>query len=420
MAVTVFENCSVYDGTSDVLKTGMNVAVERELIREISGSPIRISGADVFDLGGRTLMPGLIDAHVHVYSAFLNYARTADMPHTLMAIHAVQRLEEILNRGFTTVRDVAGGDFGIKQAVEQGLVPGPRLFISGRAISMTGGHGDHRKLTDSAIPCACSGGNNALDMLTRIADGVTEIRRAARDELRKGADHIKILVSGGVGSPYDPLQGRQFSEEEVRAAVDEAEAWDKYVCAHSYTSRSTRLAVSCGVRTIEHGNLIDRETAELMAEKGAFMVPTLVAYEESARRGSELGLSQVVMDKLHMVNEAGIRMLEICRAASVEMGFGTDLMGELNEAQSREFLIRTAVLSNAEILKAATSVNARILKQEDKLGVIAEGATADLLVVDGNPLEDLQLLQDQGAHLSAIMKDGKFYKNRLDRPATHQ
>ena len=268
MTVVVFENCAVFDGIADELQLGMSVVVENDQIKEVSGKPVKVPGASVLNIKGRTLMPGLIDAHVHVYSAFLNYDLTADMPHTLMTVHAVQRLKEILNRGFTTVRDVAGGDFGIKQAVEQGLTPGPRLFIGGRAISMTGGHGDHRRLTDPAIPCACSGGNNALDMLTRIADGVAEVRRAARDELRKGADHIKIMVSGGVGSPYDPLEGRQFSEEEVRAAVDEAGAWDKYVCAHSYTSRSTQLAVRCGVRTIEHGNLIDEATAQLMAKNG--------------------------------------------------------------------------------------------------------------------------------------------------------
>ena len=413
MTVVVFENCAVFDGIADELQPGMCVAVENGEIKEVSGKPIKIPGANVLDIKGRTLMPGLIDAHVHVYSAFLNYDLTADMPHTLMTVHAVQRLKEILNRGFTTVRDVAGGDFGIKQAVEQGLTPGPRLFIGGKAISMTGGHGDHRRLTDPAIPCACSGGNNALDMLTRIADGVAEVRRAARDELRKGADHIKIMVSGGVGSPYDPLEGRQFSEEEVRAAVDEAGAWDKYVCAHSYTSRSTQLSVKCGVRTIEHGNLIDEATAKLMAKNGTFMVPTLVCYEESERRGPELGLSSTVLEKLKLVNEAGIRMLEICRNAGVEMGFGTDLMGELNDAQSREFIIRSQVLPPVEILKSATSVNAKILQQENKLGVIADGAHADILVVDGNPLQDLQLLQDQGAHLSVIMKNGVFHKNNI-------
>jgi imidazolonepropionase-like amidohydrolase len=358
-------------------------------------------------------MPGLIDAHVHVYSAFLNYAHTADMPHTLMAFHASRRLREILDRGFTTVRDVAGGDFGVKRAVEQGLTPGPRLFIAGRAMSMTGGHGDQRKLTDSAVPCACSAGSNALEIMTSIVDGVPEMRRAVRSELRKGADHIKLLVSGGVGSPYDPLHGRQFSEEEVKAAVDEAAAWDKYVCAHSYTSRSTRFAVECGVRTIEHGNLIDEGTARLMAEKGVFMVPTLVAYSETAKRGKALGLSDVVMDKLHLVNKGGIRMLEICRNAGVQMGFGTDLMGELNEVQSEEFLIRSEVLPNVEILKSATAVNAKIVQQENRLGVIAPGALADLLVIDGNPLKDLEVLQGQGSHLRVIMKNGAFHKNEL-------
>lgn len=414
MSITVFENCLLFDGIADELQPGMSVAIENEQIREVSDRKITIPGAAVFNANKRTLMPGLIDAHMHVYSAFLNYARTADMPHTLMAIHATQRLREILDRGFTTARDVAGGDFGIKQAVDQGLIPGPRLFIGGKAISMTGGHGDQRKLTDSAVPCACSGGNNAMEMLSRIVDGVPEMRRACRDELRKGADHIKLLVSGGVGSPYDPLHGRQFSEEEVRAAVDEATAWDKYVCAHSYTSRSTQFAVNCGVRTIEHGNLIDESTAVLMAEKGVFMVPTLVAYEETQRRGKELGLSEVIMEKLRLVNEGGIRMLEICRNAGVEMGFGTDLMGELNDAQSREFLIRNQVLPSTEILKSATSVNARILQQDGRLGVIVPGAFADLLVVDGNPLEDLGLLQEQGAHLCCIMKNGTFYKNRLN------
>jgi imidazolonepropionase-like amidohydrolase len=291
------------------------------------------------------------------------------MPHTLMALHATQRLREILDRGFTTVRDVAGGDFGAKRAVEQGLVPGPRLFIAGRAMSMTGGHGDQRKLTDSAVPCACSGGHNALEIMTAIVDGVPEMRRAVRNELRKGADHIKLLVSGGVGSPYDPLHGRQFSEEEVRAAVDEAAAWDKYVCAHSYTSRSTRFAVECGVRTIEHGNLIDEGTARLMAEKTLSWCRRSWPIRKRRKRGKALGLVRCDHGKAAAVNDGGIRMLEICRNAGVEMGFGTDLMGELNEAQSEEFLIRSEVLPNVEILKSATSVNARILMQENRLGV---------------------------------------------------
>jgi imidazolonepropionase-like amidohydrolase len=413
MSITLFENCALFDGQADELQPGTSVAVEGEEIREVSSGKIRLANATTVDLAGRTLMPGLIDAHVHVFSAFINYAKVSDMPYTLMTVHATHRLREILDRGFTSVRDVAGGDFGIKQAVAQGLIPGPRLFIGGAALSMTGGHGDHRRLTEPVVPCACSGGHNALTVMTNIVDGVTEVRRAARNELRKGADHIKMLVSGGVGSPYDPLHGRQFSEEEVRAAVDEAAAWDKYVAAHSYTSRSTQFAVRCGVRTIEHGNLIDEETARLMAEKDVFMVPTLVAYAETARRGKELGLSDVIMEKLRIVNEGGIRMLEICRRAGVQMGFGTDLMGELNEAQSGEFNIRRQVLKSVDILKSATSVNAKIVQQEGRLGVVAPGALADLIVVDGNPLENLGLLEGQGAHLPVIMKGGAFHKNTL-------
>jgi imidazolonepropionase-like amidohydrolase len=413
MSITIFENCTLFDGLADELRPGTSVAIEGEEIREVSSGKIRLADATVVDLAGRTLMPGLIDAHVHVFSPFINYAKVSDMPHTLMTVHATHRLREIFDRGFTSVRDVAGGDFGIKQAVSQGLIPGPRLFIGGAALSMTGGHGDHRRLTEPVVPCACSGGQNALTVMTNVVDGVTEVRRAARNELRKGADHIKMLVSGGVGSPYDPLHGRQFSEEEVRAAVDEAAAWDKYVAAHSYTSRSTQFAVRCGVRTIEHGNLIDEETARLMAEKDVFMVPTLVAYAETARRGKELGLSDVIMEKLRIVNEGGIRMLEICRRAGVQMGFGTDLMGELNEAQSGEFGIRRQVLKSVEILKSATSVNAKIVQQEGRLGVVAPGALADLIVVDGNPLENLGLLEEQGAHLPVIMKGGAFHKNTL-------
>jgi imidazolonepropionase-like amidohydrolase len=239
------------------------------------------------------------------------------------------------------------------------------------------------------------------------------VRKAVREELRKGANHIKLLVSGGVGSPNDPLESRQFCAEEVKAAVDEATAWNTYVCAHSYTSRSTIHAVEAGVRTIEHGNLIDRTAAELMARKGVFMVPTLVCYDESLRYGKEMGLKPVVMAKLAHANSRGIEMLSICKEAGVKMGFGTDLMGELHVAQSREFSIRREVLPAAEVIAAATIVNAEILNRTGELGVIAPGALADLLVVDGDPLKDINLLQGQGEHLSVIMKGGELYKCRI-------
>jgi imidazolonepropionase-like amidohydrolase len=409
MTVTIFTNGRVFDGVSAELRE-LDVAVEGERIVEVSDRPITIRDARVVDLGGRTLMPGLIDAHIHVFAIHLNQALTEGMPLTLMTAHATHRLRGMLDRGFTTVRDVAGADFGIKEAVASGTIVGPRLFIAGQAISQTGGHGDMRRRTEDRPPCACA---SALHVMTRLADGPDAVRKAVRDEMRKGADQIKIMVSGGVGSPFDKIDNRQYSAEEVAAAVDEAAAWGTYVAAHSYTAKSTQHAVKAGVRTIEHGNLIDDETARMMAAAGAYMVPTLVCYGESYRRGPELGVSATVMEKLAYVNQAGAQMLERCRDAGVKMGYGTDLMGELHDAQSQEFLIRREALPAVDVLRAATSINAEILRREDELGVVAAGALADLIVVDGDPLADLSLLQDQGRHLPIIMQGGRFHKYRL-------
>ena len=406
----LFTNCRLIDGLSDTVRADMHVLVEGNEIREVSDVPIVAEGARVIDLAGRTLMPGLIDAHVHVYSIHLNSAKEAGMPHTLMMAHAVHRVKAMLMRGFTTVRDVAGGDWGIKVAIAAGLVEGPRLFVSGRALSQTGGHGDHRHRTDESVPCACT---SALDIMTRIADGPDEVRHKVREELRKGADHIKIMVSGGVGSPHDKLENTQYSMEEIRVAVEEAAARGTYVAAHSYTSLSTRRAVECGVRTIEHGNFVDLETARFMAEKGAFMVPTLICYRESADNADAYGLRAEVKQKLAEVNAAGLQMLEVCRDANVVMGFGTDLMGEMIAAQTKEFTLRADVLKPMDIIRSATSVNAEILGQTGRLGCVAPGALADLLVVNGDPVADISLLEESRNAVLAIMKDGRFHKDLL-------
>lgn len=414
MKRTLIRNCKVFDGLSNSAAEGLDVLVEGNRIGNVAPIPVPPDGCEMIDGGGGTLMPGLIDAHVHIYSPYIDERRCADLPPTLMAVLATHRLKSMLDRGFTTVRDMAGGDFGMKRALAEGWVTGPRLFISGQALSTTGGHGDSRKLTDRLESFYCSA-SNGVDMLTRMADGVYEVQRAVRDELRKGADHIKLLVSGGVGSPYDPLDSVQYSEDEIRVAVEEAASWGKYVCVHSYTSQSTQRAVLCGVRCVEHGNLIDQETAELMAERGAYMDPTLVCYEESALRGPDLGLTPVILEKLKRVNDGGIRMLEICRSAGVKMGLGTDLMGELIDAESREFTIRAAVLPNADILRSATSVNAEILQQSGELGVVAPGALADFILVDGDPLKDISLLEHADSSIRLIMKDGVAYKNTLGK-----
>jgi imidazolonepropionase-like amidohydrolase len=406
----IFENCTLIDGVADEPREGVNVLVEGNLIREVTSEPIRAADAKRYNLRGKVLMPGLIDAHAHVYAIHLNQEKTRGMPHTLMMAHAIPRVRGMLQRGFTTLRDVAGGDYGMKHAIEAGLVEGPRLFVSGRALSQTGGHGDHRHITDDSIPCACT---SALDIMCRIADGVDNVRLAVRDELRKGADHIKVLVSGGVGSPPDKLDHTQYSLDEIRVAVEEAAARGTYVAAHSYSATSTIRAVQCGVRTIEHGNFVNEAAARLMAEKGAYMVPTLICYWESYENSDAYGLPLHIKQKLKEVTQAGTRMLEICRDAGVKMGFGTDLMGEMIVAQSKEFRLRAEVLKPMDILKSATSVNADILGQTGKLGRIAAGACADLLVVDGNPLDNLSLLEEEGRWLLAIMKDGRFFKNEL-------
>jgi imidazolonepropionase-like amidohydrolase len=316
---------------------------------------------------------------------------------------------QMLARGFTTVRDTGGADFGLAQAVEEGLFPGPRLFVSGRPLTQTGGHADFRARTDDTL-CACAG---ALGFQSRIVDGVDMVRHGVRDELRKGATQIKIMASGGVASPNDPLEGVQFAVEEIRAAVEEATNWGTYVCAHAYGAGAIRRAVEAGVRSIEHGNLIDASTAELMAARGAFVVPTLVAYEMLQRRGAELGLGPASLEKLKIVLAAGLGSLEICKAAGVRLGFGSDLLGDLQTEQSLEFRIRGEVETPHEVITAATQTNAALLNRTGELGVVAAGALADLLVVDGDPLRDLELLQGQGRFLAAIMKGGQFFKNAL-------
>ena len=240
-----------------------------------------------------------------------------------------------------------------------------------------------------------------------------EVVKAARDELRKGADHIKIMVSGGVSSQLDPLESLQYRVDEIEAAVDEATRWGSYVCAHAYSAKAIERAVRAGVRTIEHGNLVDTPTARLMAERGAYLVPTLVAYDALKRRGPDYGLSAYSLAKNEVVLAAGLRSLEICRAAGVQIGFGSDLLGQLQTDHCTEFTLRAAVMSPQEVIRSATLVNAEIVRQVGKLGELVPGAFADLLVVDGDPYRDLGVFRSDGGRLDAIMANGTFVHNRL-------
>ena len=410
MTLTLFRNAQLLDPTAGDLQDGVSVLVEGDRIREVSPRPIRAAGAVVVDVGGRTLMPGLIDCHVHVFLPEVNIRALEAVPLTLLTARAAPLMRAMLDRGFTTVSDVGGADWGIREAVERGYLAGPRLFIAGRAIGQTSGHSDPRRRTDPGGGCPTE---NAMAFTMAIADGVTEVRRAVREQLRQGADHIKIMVSGGVASPYDPLDSLQYSPDEIRAAVEEATAFKRYVCAHAYPANAITRAVECGVRVIEHGNLIDAPTAKLMAKKGAFLVPTLVAYDAIHRHAADFGMGPESLEKNKVVLEAGLRSLELAKRAGVPMAFGSDLLGQLQPDQSKEFLLRSEALSAQEIIHSATIVGAELLGRSGELGVIAPGALADLLVVDGNPLKDLGLFQDQGAHIPVVMQAGRFHRNRL-------
>jgi len=410
MPQILFKNFRMLDPERDELLGGFEILVEGERIREVADRPIRRADATAVDCGGRTLMPGLIDCHCHVVLSEVLIRQLENVPLTLMTARAVVALRAMLERGFTTVRDTGGADWGLKAAVAEGLIDGPRMFISGRAIGPTGGHADMRRRTDAGTRCSCC---HALAFMMATADGDAEVRRAAREQMRQGCDQVKIMMSGGVASPYDPLDSLQFSPGEVAAAVEEAHAFGRYVCAHAYTPEAIERAAHAGVRTIEHGNLIDEARARLMAEKGMLLVANLVTYYAMRERAASFGMPPDMLEKNELVIEGGLRSLEICKRAGVPVAYGTDLLGPLQAEQSREFLLRTEVLSPLEIVRSATSVGARVLLREGKLGCLRADAFADLLVVEGNPLKDIGVLATPEKSLVAIMKGGRFYRNRL-------
>ena len=410
MSQILFRNMSLLDPKWDEARGGYEVLVEDDLIREVSARPIKAAKASVVDCGKRTLMPGLIDCHVHVFLTEVNIRNLENVPLTLLTAGASNLIRGMIDRGFTSVRDTGGADWGIKTAVETGLIPGPRLFISGKAIGPTGGHSDSRRRTDIGAPCGCC---NAMVYCMAIADGPDEVRKLVREQMRQGADQVKIMCSGGVASPYDPLDSLQFSEAEIAAATDEAANFGRYVLAHAYSPEAITRAVTNGVRTIEHGNLIDDKAARLLKSKGGYMVANLVTYFSMKERAAQFGMTANMLAKNDVVLEGALRSLEICKKAGVKVGYGTDLLGALQVDQSLEFIHRAKVLKPIEIIRQATTIGAEILRMEGKLGTVAPGAFADLILVDGNPLKKLDLFLDQGAHLPMIMKGGKFHKNAL-------
>jgi imidazolonepropionase-like amidohydrolase len=408
MTMTILENGRLFDGIHDDLAEPCHVLVEDDRIREVTRNRISIQDARRIDCRGQTVIPGLIDAHVHACLPSSDFDAVARMPPSLLSQYAAAALSGYLRRGFTTVRDACGADHGLVMALERGLLPGPRLLISGKAISQTGGHGDARPIDQFDLcPCAyCS-------PLSVIADGADEVRRAVREELRKGAAQIKIFASGGVTSPADPIWMRQFTAEEIGVAVYEASTRRTYVMAHCHTSDSAQACIAAGVRSIEHGSDLDQETAQMIAAAGSFVVPTMVVADTALRHGLAMGLKASNLEKLEGITEKMYRSLEICRRHGVKLGFGTDLPGNFGERQNEEFRLRATVQPPIEILRSATVVNAALLGMAGEIGCVRPGAYADILVVNGDPTRDISVLAEPDTGLSLIMSRGSLVKNIL-------
>ena len=408
MAITLLTNCTLFDGVREETPGGMHVVLEGDRIREVTDQPPSLDGR-VLDCGGRFLMPGLLDLHFHAYSASFNMQELDRMPKPLLVSYAIKHLEDAVQRGFTTVRDPGGGDVGLALAIERGLVRGPRFLYGGKALSQTGGHGDMRPgWQEEPCNCAYSG------VICQVVDGVDEVRKAARDELRKGAHHIKVFISGGVASPTDPIWMPQFTNEELRAAVQEAETRRKYVVAHCHTDDGARRCAETGIRSIDHATHVRDDTARKIAAAGAYAVPTLAVVHEIMECGAEAGMGPESLAKIAGVKDQMLASIEACRRAGVKIGLGTDIFGtEFHDYQASEMRYRSEVDRPIDILRSATSVNAEIAQLQDEAGRIAPGHRADLILLNGNPLDDISIFERYRSEMPVIIKGGEFLKNEL-------
>lgn len=399
----------VLDPREGVLRDGVDVLVTGDTIAGIGNGLSAPEGTEIVALDGRTLMPGLIDCHVHVVADTLDLWGNMIAPSSLAALRAAQVMTEALSRGFTTLRDLGGADIGLAQGVVDGLIDGPRLIICGKGLTTTGGHADLRKRTDDR-PGLFS---DRVGSMGLIADGVDDVRTACRTMIKQGANFIKVMANGGVSSPNDPIHSIQYSREEIAAMVEEADNAGLYVAAHVYTDKAIRRCVELGVHSLEHCNLIEPETARMAADAGCIAVPTLVAYDALAIEGKALGLGEAEFEKIEIVRSGGLRSLQIMADAGLPMAFGSDLLGQLRKYHCMEFELLAKVLSPLEIIRSATLVGAKLCRLEGVAGEIVVGGSADLVVVDGDPLTDISLLGEDGAHMPFIMANGRLHKSTL-------
>jgi imidazolonepropionase-like amidohydrolase len=408
VSAILFTNAAVFDGVGPELRPGAQVLVADGAIQAVSERAVKPPrDCETVDLAGRTLMPGLIDAHVHIWASDLDIVKLITRRTEYLAAFAYRSLAAMLDRGFTTVRDAGGTDIGYAQALRDGLATGPRLLHAGKILTQTGGHGDFRRTGDFTCACELREGGGAR--FAHVVDSPDEVRKAVREELRNGAHQIKIMGSGGVASPSDPIDRTQFSDEEIRTAVEEARRHGAYVMAHCHPAEAVRRCAELGVRSIEHATLIDQQAADAVAAAGAFVVPTLATLYALLEDGDKLGLPPVSQDKLRAVAGGTLQGLSVMRRAQLKVGFGTDLLGPQQDRQGTEFRLRAQVFSPLEILQQATSLNAELLQLEGQIGRVAEGHAADLLVVDGDPLADIELMGEP-ANFAAIVQGGRFHK----------
>lgn len=403
----VVRSGSVLDPNDGSLTPNLSVYVADDVIVAVQPdhlpSPGGFEDAAIIDAAGRVVSPGFIDAHVHLLGYEADLGAPARESPLYVAARSSDLMIKMLRRGFTTVRDVGGADHGLARAVDEGYLRGPRVIHGGPALSQTGGHGDFRTAGEGCV----HSGSVALPAIAHVCDGVDAVRTAIRQEVRRGARHVKLMLGGGIASPTDRIDSSQFSADEIAAAVEEAANANIYVTGHAYTPTSIQRALRLGVRCIEHGTLLDEETADLFVAKDAYLVPTLatgavLASEESAA----FGIPEALRLKARDVTVHGMRMLAIARDKGVKTVFGTDFIGGMQQFQSREWAIRAEILTPLEILRSATTVAAELLGESARLGRILPGYRADLLVLAIDPTHDVRSLAEPDRSIDVVISRG--------------
>jgi imidazolonepropionase-like amidohydrolase len=419
---TLFQNVRIFDGKSAALSAPSNVLVKGNIIERISVDPITVetnANVHVIAANGRVLMPGLIDAHWHAFMAATPQILLMTADSSYLQLLAARQAEATLMRGFTTIRDLGGPVFGLKRAIDEGVMLGPRIYPSGAFISQTSGHGDFRFVFE--VPRTLGGplSHSEVEGVAAIADSPDEVRLRAREQLRNGASQIKLMAGGGVASPHNPIESTQYTEAEIRAAVEAANNWGTYVTVHAYTARAIRQAVAAGVKCIEHGHLIDEPTAKLLADKGIWWSLQPLLDDEDVP-----GLSPESQKKALEIFAGTDNAYKLAKKYKVKTAFGSDILFDARIASRQGAILAKMVrwYTPAEALEMATADNGELMALSGfinpypgKLGVVEEGALADLLLVDGNPLENIRLVEDPDKNFLVIMKDGTIYKNALPK-----